>query len=839
MRRALAVLVTVVVLPACGGGHPETIDLPETWTLDAPGLTVVVTREPYGHVVLDGTGRAVLGPADGPQDEGYAPLSYAMGSTVWRSGGITKGHYSFSAHLAPWHDRWRVVAASEGDRTLTLELEEVGTGTATMRVTYTVRASTLRVEAALEAGTPRAWAAAFSTPSDEAFLGFGERFNRTDQRGVPVFSWAEEGGVGTGEGDLASPANPVPNGQAMTYYPVPFFVSTRGYGFWLDTTWRSQFDLATDRDDAFRAWHLGPTLAYEVYVPIPDDPRPWPYHLVDLFTERTGRPMLPPAWTFGPRRRINRGDVQSGVPEIQAMRDLDLAITGVDDAVHFLPRGSHVGIEDELRAWVTEGHRLGYRMCGYYNSLLADTTDTPLRAEVDRGLANDWFIREQDGRASRVDLISGTFLPVLQIDFTSPEATTWFQGMFGWATVLGYDGFMYDFGEYVQPRSVGSNGMTGEELHNLYPVLYQRAVHDHMEAGPMAGRWLAFARSGYTGASQYVPMVWSGDPAASFEDSDGLPSMVRAAINMGISGVPHWGGDIGGFHCAADGYAAADAELLVRWIQQGSMTPNMQDQDACVFALDDGEKASIWSSPDVMEAWRTYARLHTRLFPYLYALSQTAHRTGAPIVRSMFFEHPDRADLAAVDDSYYLGPSLLVVPVVTRGATERRVSLPEGRYLDWQEPALIGGGGDVTLSAPLAKLPLLLRDGHIVPLLDPTIDTLADETNVDVVGPGDVSHVYDVVGLVSTATGGASFALADGGELDVAVTGSFTAPDLPEATDEALLVDCDPGCWRRDDLGSGLERVRITHGDGTVTAGGLALRTTAGRRIRWDLYVTP
>jgi alpha-glucosidase (family GH31 glycosyl hydrolase) len=132
----------------------------------------------------------------------------------------------------------------------------------------------------------------------------------------------------------------------MAYYPVPFFVSTKGYGFWLDTTWRSQFEFATggdERDDAWRVWHVGPKLAYEIYTPIPDDPRPWPYHVIDGFTAATGRPMVPPAWAYGPRRRMGPGDMQNGVTEDRAMRDLDLAITAVDDALHFYPNGSHVG----------------------------------------------------------------------------------------------------------------------------------------------------------------------------------------------------------------------------------------------------------------------------------------------------------------------------------------------------------------------------------------------------------------------------------------------------------------------------------------------------------------
>lgn len=815
--------------------------------LSAPGIEVEVRRAPYGYTVRDSRGE-VLRTLDAPRgdDAGYSAIAWTTGEHRWASSPAVKGHFTFFPVYDPWREGWTVVEATTPTPTsLDLVLRgNGGRGRARLLLHHEVRASTLRVEASLddpEGVVPRAWASGFETDAGEAFLGFGERFNRTNQRGVSVYNWAEEGGFGTGEGELAGPENPAPNGEAMSYYPVPFFVSTRNYAFWLDTTWRSTFDLATEHEDAWRVWTIAPELAYEVLVRIPDDPRGVPDQLVDQFTARTGRPMLPPAWAYGPRRRINRGAMQMGVPEIQAMRDLDLAITSADDALHFLPAGSHVGIETELRAWVDSGHALGYRMLGYYNSLLADTEDSPIRDVVDEAIANRWVLTKPDGRLSVVELISGDLLPILHLDVTSPDAVTFFQGMFDWATDLGYDGWMQDFGEWVQWDVLAANGMTGEEVHNLYPVLYHRAVHDHLEAGPRAGDWLGFVRSGYTGSSQYTPMTWSGDPAASFEDSDGLPSIVRGAINMGISGAPNWGSDIGGFTCVADGHAAANGELVARWIQAGALHPNMMDQDACVLALDPGEKASIWTAPEAMESWRVYARLHTRLFPYFYTLGHRAHQTGAPIVRHVYFEHPDRPELASVDDVFYVGSAILVAPVIERGATTRTFMVPPGEYLDWRDASRLTAETETTVPAPLTELPIFLRAGYLIPMLDPSIDTLSEiETHPDVVGPGDVAGVYDVVGVLSTASSTASFTLWDGTVVEATHGGAFAPPaGLSEAMREEDLADCMRGCWRRDTLGIGVERIRITHDGDTLVAGGLQLRSTTGRRTRWDLYILP
>src|SRR5262249_25028367 len=157
-----------------------------------------------------------------------------------------------------------------------------------------------------------------------------------------------------------------------------------------------------------------------------------------------------------------------------------------------------------------------------------------------------------------------------------------------------YDGWMYDFAEYVPPDARSSTGLGGEELHNLYPVLYQKTAHEYLEA-QRPGDWLTFVRSGYTGANQYSPQVWSGDPAPSFEHAERVPAMLRAGVNRGSAGGPHRGGDIGGCHCFADGEAAADGELVTRWIQVGALEPDMHDEDACVGG---GAKASIWTSTD-------------------------------------------------------------------------------------------------------------------------------------------------------------------------------------------------------------------------------------------------
>jgi len=801
-------LVVAVCVAACGS-DPSCKHGPiaPALTLQNAGMTVTVSTDPYGFEVHDASGALVLATAGAGSGDGYGALGWTTGSvTIKRF--VDPGYADFGDVLDPWRDHGKVVSATATDGEIDVVLDD-GEGCVTVK--HVLRDGALRVEATLDhtKQTARAWEVAFATPAGEAFLGLGERYDRVDHRGMSLYNWQEEGGLTQGESVPVDSGNPFPNGPTMTYYPVPFFLSTSGYAFWLDTTWRSQFDFASDRPDAWRAWHIGPSMAFEIYVGAP-------LAELDTFTQTTGRPMIPPDWSFGPRRRINRETLINGVPEIQAMRDNDLALTSVDDALHFLPAASDIGIEQTLRDWTAANTALGYKVIGYYNPYFSADPAAPNAADTQVGVDQGYFLKDSTGAPGQVALISGATVSVYTVDVTNPDADAWYGKQFQRAFDLGYSGWMYDFGEYVQADWTASDGETGYELHDHFPVLYDKAGQDALEA-LRPGDWYYFARSGYTGSQQYAPMTWSGDPDASFGDAEGLPAQVRAAITLSMSGVAHVGSDIGGYKCLHNGPDTANGELLARWIEAGSMSSDMHDEDACAGG---GTKATIWSAPEAQAAWKTYARLHTRLEPYLVALAAQAHATGQPLVMSPWLVHPEVGALAEVDDAFYFGPGLYAAPVVKRGDTTKTVLLPPGNFIDLRDGTLYTGGAMATLPAPLTELPLLLVDGQLVPMLDPTIDTLAPETNAGVVGPSDVAGVYDVTGVISAATGLASFTLAGGATLAASYAGGLAA--------------C-TGCTITQ-VSARVQRIQVTGSD--VTAGGLHLtQTNVARTLRWDLYV--
>lgn len=209
-------------------------------------------------------------------------------------------------------------------------------------------------------------------------------------------------------------------------------------------------------------------------------------------------------------------------------------------------------------------------------------------------------------------------------------------------------------------------------------------------------------------------------------------------------------------------------------------------------------------------------------------------------MRHPFLEHPTHPELRGVNDAYYFGPSLYVAPVLRRGENSVTRLLPPGNFLDWQSQKLILGRTThtqtVTLSAPLAKLPILLRENRLLPLLDASIDTLADETSSAVVGRNDVSHVYDVVALLGQR-GDASLQLWDGTVLHARKQGTWLAPaGFRPVNDDTTLKSCTE-CYRLQRLADNLLRLQINPPGQNTVAGGLRLSTSGARQIRWDLYL--
>ncbi|MBA3328661.1 MAG: glycoside hydrolase family 31 protein, partial [Solirubrobacterales bacterium] len=561
----------------------------------------------------------------------------------------------------------------------------------------------------------------FHSPRGERHLGFGERSDAVDQRGREVENYVAEGPYLPPERPLVAGFVPLPGyrpREDATYFPIPWLLSSRGVGFLVDNDETSTFALGTDRAGAWSVSVAAPVLRARVFA------GPAPADVLRRFSARVGR-QPPPAAPFflGPWWQP-AGDEGA---DLKTLRAAGAAGSVVQTYTHYLPCAD----QDEARerARIARFHDAGLAVTTYFNPMMC--TSHPRYGEARR---RGVLTRNALGLPYEYRYTGSAQFLVGQLDFTSPAGRGYFGDLLDEAVGHGYDGWMEDFGEYTPLDARGADGSTGTAGHNRYVVDYHRAAHDY--ARERASRPLArYNRSGWTGAAKHSQIVWGGDPSTTW-GFDGLRSAVRNGLTMGLSGVSLWGSDIGGFFALSE--PQTTPELLARWLQFGFASGVMRTQ-ANGFALRDTPRAQIFDG-EPLAIWRRYARLRTQLYPYLAGAQAEYGRTGLPLMRHHALEHGDDPRVAGRDDQYGFGPDLLVAPVLDPGRRERRVHLPAGRWVDWWRsvsldaagaphlgsPRELEGGGDTDLPAPLDELPLLVRAGAVLALLDPEVQTLTD-----------------------------------------------------------------------------------------------------------------
>ncbi len=697
----------------------------------------------------------------------YGTVGFAVGASQQFNTPLEAWGVAASADLT-WHHATHITA----DKGTTFELATTDPARTVDLVVY-ARGDAIGIQVSIEnpGGVVKTgWS--FHRPDDERFLGFGERSDGVDQTGNIVENWAEEGPYSTGA--LQSVTDPIagerwqgPPPVPGTNYPIPWCLSSRGYGFLLESTAYNLFRLAHERDDAWHVETWEPGLDFVVY------PGPTPAEALARFSESIGRQPEPAEWFFGPWYQA-AGDHEFREALSARWREWDIPMTVRETSIHYLPAADHKQGDDfhpergtpEFHTQRTASHHeQGYRLTAYVNSFVSENhPDGAFEEGDDAG----YFLQTPTGDTYPVPYFAyfdenHRYHGV--VDFTNPEAERWWQELVTEPIDHGYDGWMEDFGEYVPPNSRTASGDTGFEHHNRYPTLYHRATH-RLTTGQAAGlseydqgrSFAQFVRAGYTRTAQYARIVWGGDPNQDYSAADGLAAAVSQGQSMGLSGVAYWRTDIGGF-VGVFNEEKTDAELFIRWAQYGAfnglMSPRARGYPR---PLDESERAQPWHQ-DVRPIWRKFCKLRTQLFPYIWDTALEYQATGLPIIRHLALHYPDDSEVYsdAAEYEFLFGRDLLVAPVITEGARERRLYLPEGSWVNFwdavtyeedsgaytpQPPMEITPGGQyVTVDAPLDEIPIFVRAGTQLELLPPDVDTLANPSTVtdDIVTLADIS----------------------------------------------------------------------------------------------------
>ncbi len=531
---------------------------------------------------------------------------------------------------------------------------------------------------------------------DEHLFGLGEKFTPLDKRGQRIISWTQDAFGSTSE---------------RSHKNIPLLISTRGYGLLLDTGARITWELGTVSCQSWTCQIEGTTL--DAYLIVGDTPAA----ILEQYADLTGRAPLPPRWSFGlwlsgAGVYRDRAAIEALVEQAEA-HDLPVDVIHVDTWWmkwrHYADWRFDAEAFPDAAGFIAGLHARGLKLSLWEQPYISIESD-----RFSEGKARGYFLTRADGEvyvidyglslAPRPDGIIRTAdsaeswnAPVAIIDLTNPAALAWFQELHRPLLELGVDVFKTDFGEDVPRDAIFSSGQTGAELHNLYPLVYNAAVSAITQT--VKGHGLVWGRSGTAGSQRY-PVCWSGDPAA---DWDSLACTIRGGLSIGMSGIPFWSSDIGGFR------GMPSPELYIRWAQFTLL---------CSHARMHGDSArEPWAyGAQAVEIVRKFVRLRYQLFPYLYHTAHQAATRGLPVIRALPLAFPDDPNTYDKDLQFMLGDALLVAPIYDDSDT-RRVYLPAGTWIDFWTGAVYTGECNLRVHAPLATLPLFVRAGAIIPMM--------------------------------------------------------------------------------------------------------------------------
>ncbi|MFM7737432.1 MAG: TIM-barrel domain-containing protein [Alphaproteobacteria bacterium] len=535
---------------------------------------------------------------------------------------------------------------------------------------------------------------------DASFMGFGEQYNAVDQRGEAFTLLVSEQGIGRKPG-----GNRALSGDAhTTYFPMPWYLDARGFGVLFRTPRRVDVDLGRTDPGTARFELVG-----ESRVELVVFPGPHPLDVVRQLGGEVGRPTVPPDWAFdlwvsaqgGTEKvlaraaKLQANEVPAGAIWSQDWTGLRRNFDGgygvqyrwQADETHY------PGLADMIRKL----HGDGFRFLAYVNPFVDEKLPNHFPEMKERGL----LVTRENGESYVAFAPNGSSS---HPDLTKPEAREYVKSQLR-AMILDYgiDGWMADFAEWVPLDARFSDGTDGGTRHNLFPEAWQRLSREVMdELRP--GDGAVFARSGWTGVQSVSQIHWTGDQETGFEAEDGLPTVVPAMLNLGLSGVPFATHDIAGFSSST--VPPSTKEVFLRWTELGAFTPIMRTHDG-------NKKLDNWawdSDEETIAHFRRFARIHRALGPELRALAAEARETSAPMVRHPVLVFPDEPAARAVNDEFLLGDSLLVAPVVEAGATTRDLWLPPGTWYDVWTGAALEGGRRVVVDAPIGRPPVFSRD---------------------------------------------------------------------------------------------------------------------------------
>jgi alpha-D-xyloside xylohydrolase len=531
--------------------------------------------------------------------------------------------------------------------------------------------------------------AVFTLSPGEKIFGCGESFTSLDKRGQKIVLWTDD-------------ANGIQN-RGM-YKPIPFFMSSRGYGMFLHTTAPVTCDFGNYFSGVNSLMLGDDELDLFVFLGSPKE-------ILDEYTQLTGKSPLPPLWSFGLWMSRCTYNAEKQVRDIAAQ----LRANKIPCDVLHLDTG-----------WFETDWRCDYRFStsrfndpqkmiadlksdGFHISLWQLPYFVPKNTLFNELVEKNLVVRDAKGNLPYEDAV---------LDFSNPKTVEWYQDKLAGLLKMGVGAIKVDFGEAAPNNGLYASGRTGFYEHNLYPLRYNQAVADITKK--TTGENIIWARSAWAGSQRY-PIHWGGDAEST---DQGMAAELRGGLSFGLSGFSFWSHDVGGF--TANSVANMDKNLYARWLAFGMLSSHSRCHGVA--------PKEPWNYGQAfMDEFRVIDELKYKLMPYVYAQAKDCSDHGLPMVRALFIEYPDDPGSWNVDDEYLFGSSILVAPLMEKNLTGRNVYLPPGTWIDYQTGKAYDGGWRHIEAGPLPVV-MLVRDGTVLPQIQLAQSTMQmDWSKLDLV----------------------------------------------------------------------------------------------------------
>ncbi len=536
-----------------------------------------------------------------------------------------------------------------------------------------------------------------SLQPDEHFFGFGERMDFLDRRGKKVE-------LNVGRGEQRPHIIGAYNVLEANYCPVPFFMSTKGYGIFFHNSYATEWDMGNGNPDEYSFSADGGELDYYFIY------GPKFANILDGYTDITGKSPMMNRFAFGLHVGTYSGgtwgheeltSTQYVINLARKFRELGIPLdilhldstwrifgdTGGKGATTFEWRETFVDPE----AMFDTLYQLDLNMVGVH---LRPRFDNGNKLKLLTAAREKGFVYPEDDNP-------GEF-----VNFFDEEAVDWWwengvmrvaeQGAMFLKTDEGSA-----FGRKAnESDKIGPTGQEIQRLHNIFPLAYAKAPYGKF-AEYNGLRGMNHTREGYAGIQRY-PFIFAGDWPSEWQYFE---PVIKAGLNIGISGVGYWAHCMGGFE------HEADPELYIRWCQFGLLSPV-----AHLFGMDHPAYKEPWNyGEEGLRIFRQYDELRYRLIPFMYSNAWEMNQTGMPLMRALVLEYQDDVNTYGITDQYLLGSSMLVCPVTTKGAKTRSLYLPEGTWYSHWDGKSYEGKQYVHVVTPLDQMPIFYKEGSIVP----------------------------------------------------------------------------------------------------------------------------